>query len=255
VLQGPHLLELMTQNFGKSPRLLVSQKLIIYDGNQEGAVEFNETLKYVFPDVFRSDILSENVQRIHLVSNGIVLTVIDGKAVAESETLYDRYKDIILYNSRVLLEKKLSLHGVDITASSLGRFQGEPVYVLGAQYPDESVPQLWLDKDTFRPFRWIITGIASKRHEDSLEIRYLDWQQLNKIWYPMQIEFYRHDILVREIKVQHIEAAPAFSKDFFDIDHLKSIYLPEAKKGSEQSEEKDLNEVQKAIEEFKKIYE
>jgi len=255
VLPGPHVLELMTRNLKHSKRLLISQKLILHEETQDGAVEFNETLKYVFPDVFRSDIMSASIQRIHLVSKGMALTVIDGKAVAESETLYDRYKDIILYNSRALLEKRLSFHGIDITVTSLGRFQGQPMYVLGAQYPDEAVPQIWLHKDTFRPFRWIITGKTSELSKDPLEVRYLDWRQLNQMWYPMRIEFYRYDLLVREITVQHMEAVPAFSEDLFDIDHMKSIYLPEAAKDSNQGEEKDLNEVQKTIEEFKKMYE
>ncbi len=255
VLQGPHLLELMTQNLGKSKRLLISQKLILYDNNRQGGLEFDETLKYIFPETFRSDIISESVQRIHVLSKGEALTVIDGKAVAASETIYGRYKDIFLYNSRVLLEEKLFLHGVDVDVSSLGRFQGQPVYVVGAQYPDETVPQIWLTKDTFRPLRWIIIGKTAENSEDTLEVRYLDWLPLNKRWYPMRVEFYRDDILVREIKVQNIETKPIFPEDLFDIDHLKSIYLPDALKGSEQGVEKDLNEVQKTIEEFKKIYE
>jgi outer membrane lipoprotein-sorting protein len=255
VLQGSHLLELMTQNLGKSKRLLISQKLILYDNSRQGGLEFNETLKYIFPETFRSDIISESVQRIHVLSKGEALTVIDGKAVAASEALYDRYKDIFLYNSRILLEDKLYLHGVDVDVSSLGRFQGRPVYVLGAQYPDETVPQIWLTKDTFRPLRWILTGKTAANREDALEVRYLDWQLLNKMWYPMRVEFYRDDILVREIRVQNIETKPAFSEDLFDIDHLKSIYLPDASQRSEQDAEKDLNEVQKTIEEFKKMYE
>lgn len=255
VLQGPHLLELMIQNIRASGRLLISQKLILYDNSRQAGLKFNETLKYIFPETFRSDIISENVQRIHVLSKGEALTVIDGRAVAASETIYGRYKDVFLYNSRVLLEEKLLLHGVDVGVSSLGRFQGQPAYVVGAQYPDETVPQIWLTKDTFRPLRWIITGKTAENRADTLEVRYLDWQPLNKMWYPMRVEFYRGDILVREIKVQNIETKPIFPEDLFDIDHLRSIYLPDASKRSEQGAEKDLNEVQKTIEEFKKIYE
>ena len=254
VLQGPHLLELMIQNSKKSPRLLISQKLILYHTDQKGRVEFNETLKYVFPKAFRSDLVSESVQRIHVLSKGAALTIIDGKAVAESETLYDHYKDIILYNSRALLEERLSRQGVNVTVSSLGRFQGKPAYVVGAQYPDETVPQVWLNKDTFRPWRWLLKGKADKKRQDFLEVRYLDWQQLNKTWYPLRIEFYKNDILVREIKVHSVEAAPSFPEKLFDIDHLKSLHRPAITKLPDKAEKKELDEVQKTIEEFKKIY-
>jgi len=131
VLQGPHILELMTKKLGKSERLMVSQKLILYDDSLEkGAVELEETLRYVFPEAFRSDILSKNVERIQVVSKGVVLTVIDGKVTAEPETRFDRYKDILLYRSRMLLEQRLSILGVDVKMSSVGRFEGKPAYNL-----------------------------------------------------------------------------------------------------------------------------
>ena len=256
VLQGQHLLELMTQNFKKSRRLLVSQQLVLYDNSGlRSAVELNETLRYDFPETFRSDILSENVKRIHVLSKGMTLTVIDGKAAIESETRYDRYKDIMLFNSRALLEKRLASHGVDFTISSLGRFQGQPAYVLGAQYPDETAPQIWLDKDTFRPIRWVITGKVADNPEDCLEVRYLEWQRVHKTWYPMRVEFYKNDILVRQINVDNIEAAPDFPEDLFNIDHLKSIYRLDTAAVPDQGAEKEQNEVQKTIEKFKKMYE
>ena len=60
VLSGPHILELMTTKYSKAKRLLVSQKMILYNNDpQQRTVELKETLRYVFPDVFRSDIRSE----------------------------------------------------------------------------------------------------------------------------------------------------------------------------------------------------
>ena len=47
----------------------------------------------------------------------------------------------------------------------------------------------------------------------------------------------------------------SFSKDLFDIEYLKSIYKTAAPVVPDQSESEELNEVQKTIEEFKKIYE
>jgi len=246
----------MTQNFKKSKRLVVSQKLFLYDNSgQKSEIELNETLRYDFPETFRSDILSENVKRIHVLSKDAAFTVIDGKAAIEPETRYDRYKDIVLFNSRALLEKRLLIHGVDVSISSLGRFQGKPAYVLGAQYPDETVPQIWIDKDTFRPFRWVITGKAVNDPEAFLEVRYLEWRHVHKTWYPMRIEFYKNDIMVRKINVDNIEAAPPFSEDLFDIDHLKSICRPDTAGVSDHGDENELNEVQRTIEKFKKIYE
>jgi outer membrane lipoprotein-sorting protein len=256
VLPGPYILELMTRNLGKAKSLLVSQILVIHDDTpQKSRVELSETLRYVFPEMFRSDTLSEQVHRIHVLSKDKAVTVIDGKVADESDNRYDRYKNILLFKPRKMLQDKLSLLGVDVTVSSLGRFQGKPAYVLGAQYPDETTPQVWLDKDTFRPFRWIMTSKDGKSRENSLEVRYVQWQKVQNTWYPMRIEFFMAGILVREIHVQNIKANPSFSKKLFDIKHLKSLYPQGPPAEQEQENKKDLNEVQKTIEDFKKLYE
>ena len=256
VLPGPYILKLMTQNLGKAKSLLVSQTLVIHDDTlQKSGVELSETLRYVFPEMFRSDTLSEQVNRIHVLSKGKAVTVIDGKVADESDNRYDRYKNILLFKPGKMLQDKLSLLGVDVTVSSLGRFQGKPAYILGARYPDETTPQVWLDKDTFRPFRWIMTSKDGKSRENSLEVRYLEWQKVKNTWYPMRIEFFMADILVREIHVQNIKVNPSFSKKLFDIKHLKSLYPQGPPAEQEQENKKDLNEVQKTIEDFKKLYE
>ncbi len=255
VLQGPHILELMTAKLGVPKKLLVSQRLILYDNSlQNGSVELEETLRYHFPEKFRSDIQSENAQRIHVLSKDMALTVIDGKVSAEGETVFDRFKDILLYRSRELLHERLSLLGVDMSVSSLGRFKDKIAFVVGAEYPDESVPQVWIDKDTFRPVRWLIECKRPELEKDSLEVRYLDWQKINRIWYPMLIEFYQNNSLVREIYVVNIEVNPIFSGNLFDINRLKSIYPPIASVMTDQQKTNDLNDVQKTIEDFTKIF-
>jgi hypothetical protein len=251
VLPGPYLLKLMTQHLGGGERLLVTQKLLVYDADSEtGLAEFNETLKFVFPETFRSDIASGKVQRIHVLSEDGVLTVIDGKISAESDNPYDHYTDLILFRSNKLLQNRLLDLGVNVRVSSLGRFQGNTSYVLGAQYPDEDSPQVWLDKNTFRPIRWIMTHQLTQR----LEVRYLNWQATNHIWYPMHTEFFFNGSLVREIYVQDIKVNPSFPADIFDIQQLKSQYPQQALSEPEKGAKEEMDEVQKTIEEFKKIY-
>jgi outer membrane lipoprotein-sorting protein len=251
VLPGPFLLKLMIQNLGIANRLSVTQKLVLHDDIPNmNADELSETLNFKFPETFRSDIVSEKIQRIRIVSDNSVFTVIDGKISDEPENSYDHYKDLLLFRSRKILQERLSRLGVDVKVASLGRFQGNPAYVLGAQYPDETLSQVWLDKNTFLPFRWIMTGNATQ----NLEVLYLDWKKLKKTWYPMRIEFFSNGNLVREIHVQNIEVNPSFRADLFDIQKLKSLYPKDAPAEPKNGGKKELDEVQKTIEEFKKIY-
>ena len=251
ILPGPFLLKLMTQNLGIADRLLITQTLVLHDDNPNtSANELSETLKFKSPETFRSDIVSKNIQRIRILSNKSILTVIDGKISDEPENSYDHYKDLILFGSREILQERLSDLGVDVKVTSLGRFQGKLAYILGAQYPDETLPQVWLDKKTFLPFRWIITGNETQ----NLEVLYLNWKKLNHTWYPMHIEFLSNGNLVREIHVQNIEVNPTFQADVFDIQKLKSLYPQEAPAESKNGSKEEVDEVQKTIEEFKKIY-
>ncbi|MFC1515766.1 hypothetical protein ACFL7E_03305 [Thermodesulfobacteriota bacterium] len=256
VLQGPHILLLMAKNFGRAKSLLVYQQLtLVNTPAQQDSVELDETLRYVFPDTFRSDISTENVQRMHLSTEGGMLTVIDGKTATDTETVFDRYKDLLLYRNRKSLQKRLYGYGVNVMMSSLGRYNGRLAYVVGAEYPDETVPQVWVDKDTFRPFRWVLVPGSEEKREDSLEVRYLEWVRADGVWYPMQIEFYQNEILVRKIQVNSVQVNPSFSGDLFDIGHLRTIHVPGATAVSGQSETEGLSEVQRTIEEFKRRYE
>ncbi len=256
VLLGPHILDLMRKELGKASSLFVSQKLLLFRSHlEEGPIELNEKLMFIFPDVFRSDIFSEDTERIHVLSKGQSLTIFDGKITAEHETELDRYKDIILYNSRELLEEKLPRFGIDVSISSLGRFQGRLAYIVGAQYPDESVPQLWVDKNTFKPFRWIVLSGTAENREVLSEFRFFEWRQVGKIWYPMRTEFYRGDELVRMVQVDEIKVDPHFPKNLFDLRYLKSVYPRVTPVLPEKSDSNGLSEVQKALEDFKKIVE
>ena len=256
VLHGLHLLEMMSKEIGSAKTLRIEQKLTVFDSAQEQPpLEFDETVSYLIPDAFHSQISSGGVERIQAVNRGRSLTIVDGSLVARKENDYDRYKDVFLYNSRVLLEDRLTRLGVDTRISSLGRFQGRLAYVLGAQYPDEYFPQLWLDKNTFRPFRWIIKPASSEGSGDALEIRYYGWRKVEEIWYPVRIEFYSGEQLLRYIQVKSIQFNPDLSVKLFDIDALRSKYpqrqpsLPDHTQSGEQSE------VQQTIRRFEKILE
>lgn len=256
VLQGTHLLELMMLKSRRAKRMLVSQKLVIFDSNlQTGPVELDETLRYLFPESFRSDILSENIKRIHITSKGSAVTVIDGRILSQPETGFDLYKDIILYHSRVRLNERLTLLGVDVTVTSLGRFEDKIFYVMGAQYPDKSHSQIWIDRESFRPLRWLIVTETADGSKDILEVRYMNWGKVSGTWYPMRTEFYEGERLVREIRVEHIKAEPSFSPNLFDVQRVRSLYQPVAAAAPEQKVQSEIIELNKTIEDFKKLFE
>ena len=330
VLQGPHIIQLMTEQLGQADSLFISQKVIFYnispqaessgqndslrtdtgiaetiDRHQTGPVEadeaesipppafkgqndsadtemaasekidnpptlsgntdeagalsktiqLDESLRYVFSEAFRSDIISDDNQRIFVFRDGQTLTVIDGVISGDRETRFDLYKDLLFYRSREALSERLSSLGVDISVSSLGKFDGQIAYVLGAEYPDVSIPQVWIDSAAFHPLRMIIPSENTAYGDDPLEIRYSEWRKISKIWYPMRTEFIQDGKTVRAIEVNDYQINPSFSKDIFDIARLKLEFREPVKQTTQTGDTDGLSEVQKAIEEFKKIFE
>ncbi len=253
ILRGPHLLVLMTQQYGKSKSLMVEQKVLFYEAaSGRVIVEADETLRYLFPDIFRSDSISQHASRVHLVSGGETLTVVDQKIVANNETLFDLYKDLLLYRSGESLGKRLAAAGIDTSLTCLGRFEGRTAVVLGSEKPDERVSQVWVDKETFQPMRWVLVGGADDALGMTMEIRYDDWRQVNDTWYPMHVAIYKAGGIVREIRVEAMRVNPSFPKGLLDVERLKIKYFQSMPERSDTSVEGELSEIEKTINEFRK---
>jgi hypothetical protein len=293
VLQGLHLIDLMIEQLGETQRLFVSQQLIFYRSVTQVEIDFEETveefqtLDYAETDLpaeqtielddnvqveetlelaetlrfdlsldsFRSDAKSNDSERIHVVSRNRSLTIVDGNIVPQVANRFDLYKDIFLYRTREGLAEKLLDLGVDVSVSSLGRFEDEIFFIIGAIYPDESVSQIWIDRDTFLPSRWIIRDNGSSSGSDVLEVRYLTWWKSGQSRYPSIIEFYQDGKLVRVNQIKSFRGGDIFPPDLFDIDHLRSVYPLAPEQPLVPGEPDEPSEVQKTIDEFKRVFE
>lgn len=256
ILQGPHILDLMVKKYGKLDTLFVSQKIFFHDDALENTTdEFHQNLKYDFPETFRSEIIGENREWIHVRSKDESVTVIDGKIFDFNETVFDRYTTPLLYQKRHLLQHKLLSFGVDVSISSLGRFRDQVVYIIGAAYPDESKSQIWFEKSTLKPLRWIMVQHTDEGDAETIDVIFDNWKEVGKTWYPMLVEFIKNGNKVREIKVVEVEANPVFSKEQFDIQRIRSTYPSMSDDVSTPDESNPLFEVQKSIDDFKRIYE
>jgi outer membrane lipoprotein-sorting protein len=240
---------------GKAKRLAVTQTATIYRNGSTDDTDFTrETVVYRFPDAFRCDSVASSAQRIHVAASGLALTIVDQKVVAHEGNRFDRYKDLLLHRTRGILEKELPLLGVDVEVSSLGRFEDKIGYVVGARYPDETVSQVWVDKETFHPVRWLMVTVGSTGTADLFEVRYSQWRQTENTWYPMHIEFYQDGVLVREITVEAVSVDAPVSDTLFDIQQLQALYPAETAEESLPPDSDPLAEEQETINKFEERY-
>jgi hypothetical protein len=218
------------------------------------AAAIPETVRYLFPGAFRSDIVAPPADRTHIFSRGRAVTVIDGTISGNPESYFDFYQHLLLHRSRTAFISTLIERGVDPEVTSLGRFEGQTAFVIGAQYPDTTFPQVWIDKETLLPMRWIVQGANPGEKTVRFEIRYLDWRQTGRIRYPDQIEFLRNGTPVRLIQVENIVLNSQFGREMFNIDDLLARSQPAAASPEQVGRKGGLSDIQKAIEEFRRLF-
>ena len=259
VLQGPFVLEMMARNLSGASTLRVTQQVTIQDPEiSNEPVIMEETLSYIFPAQFRSEIVQQNSRRIQVVDNAETLTIIDDHISPNPPNRFDRYKDLLLYNTPELLQKILALSGVDVGTTTLGRSGDQIVYVIGARYPDESASQLWVDKDQLLPLRWLMIRRADTPSDPGhrWEFVYSAWQKVDGVMYPFSIETFYNGQCIRRIRVTKVEANAVIDKQLVDIAHLRSIYqVTEAPVPGQSPPGSGMDEVQRTIDEFKKKFE
>ncbi len=256
ILKGEHVLQLMIETINFPVRLSVNQQITFFESGIEAEtmnVEYVQWVRYQMPEAFRADIDVEDLNQTQVVSSDNSLTVIDERIVADSQAWVDHYKDIFFYRTRNQMVENLETLGINFSVTSLGRYNGKICFVLGAEYPDESVPQLWVAKDTFQPLRWIfeisddgLGGVEQK------EIHYGGWKTHYKSRYPSNIDFFQGQNLVQRISVLGVEINPSFPDDLFDIEKLRMLY---STMNPEETNATKENDIEKTIEEFNRIYE
>lgn len=86
-------------------------------------------------------------------------------------------------DGRAGVERHLRALGVEERQSSLGRFDGQIVYVLGRVGPDQA--QLWVYKDVFHPARVLYKDQAGRRWD----VRFRDFSSgVAGDWFPRIVE-------------------------------------------------------------------
>jgi hypothetical protein len=245
----------MVQRLSGAKTLRVLQNVEIQDADvTKHPLELAETLSYIYPNRFRSDAWYKGTNRIYVASFDQFLTVIDARITSHKKGRFERYIDPLLHQTRSGMLKSLLAAGIDVGISSLGKSEAGTAFVIGAQYPDSAVSQLWVDKESFLPVRLMIVDKGSGEESQRLEFVYRNWQSFGKIWYPMLIETYHNDILLRRAQARNVMVDNDFSPQLLDIAILIGLYNTESQ-DRKQEPQPDPDDVQHAIDDFRKKFE
>jgi hypothetical protein len=253
ILKVPHILDLAIKKMGAPTTFSVTQNLTLHD-NPDNPEVFQETINYKLPESFRSDIITEDMSKIYLFSHNNAITIVNKNISSTVEDLNQYYKDPLLFQNPELLKDRLVFLGIDVAISSLGRFKNQFFYVIGAVYPDKTRPQLWIEKESFLPTRFLILDQTDPNRKKIIEFRYLNWTKTENSYYPMRIETDVDDKLLRTIDALSVKLNSDYDDNFFNISHLQTAYPQKAPGSYEQNQTDELKDVQQSIEDLKRRF-
>lgn len=277
VIDGSKILGLTARQIGRADTLTVNQNLTTYVVDEHTKRNMaKEVVRYIFPDIFRVDLTTDGVQKIFLANDDFSLAVMNGKVDPRAESELDLYHYLLLRHYSSALTNFLEAYGIDTTISSLGKFEKKVAYVVGAQYPNQDNSQLWIDKATLLPMRWILVIYSqSDQHSseqveedppvlDRLEFRFSLWQKFDTLNYPKRIDIFYNDILQREVRVNDVKVDLKLDEALMNIEKQRALY-PENKANAadpqndgyeiNDGQENSIDDIQRTIDNFNKKFE
>ena len=192
---------------------------------QEGsAATFTQKIMIGMPGVTRIAVLGNNREFVRVRSQSETVTVADGQVIPSTVSIFDFYLDLLSFRSREMMQERLLQMGIDVSVSSLGRFKDQPVFVVGAKYPDLTVSQIWIDKETFLPVRWVDASEQIGGAYKIMDAVFRNWQKIEKTWFPMAIDFSKGDKLIRKLTITKVDINAIMDASEFDIWQIKSTH-------------------------------
>lgn len=238
---------------GYAKSLDVRQKRVYFDSRiEEGSAEFDEAVKYIFPDRFRSDIVAKTTTKTTIATFDQSLVILDGTLASEKEERYNVYKDVLLFRNRLMLTARLQDLGINTENTWLNRFEDRIVFVIGSRSEWGSNPStLYIDKKTFLPVRLFLN--PHKEDQEGVEILFLEWKTFGKTKYPSRIEFFKDMTMVRELRIEGITCDVAFDEALFDVEAIKADLAKKEQPARTKTGNEPENEMKKTIEGLDKI--
>ena len=215
------IIKMMLEGNGAIDHVMVEQTAIIFDEDSGGeALRVPGVLYLKLPDGYRLDMTLPYEKKTSIYRKGEIFTIVDGEIVSRGPDRRALFKDFLIRHSVNRIMGLLRSKHVNIERTGLGRFGGKVSYIIGAGETETEFPQLWIEKDSFLPLRFV----AKEKREESIvtvEVRYLDYRHIDdKFRYPSTIEFYADDKLTLRYQTEKVMVNTSMPDNVFDMKKL-----------------------------------
>jgi len=205
--------------------LKIGLKTTIFDdGYDEEKIETDERIYVKKGGKFRSERVFNHGEDIIINSGRKSLVMVKDETAANCREIDIVLPILLLQKSIGDLINDLNYFGVDTGTVAFDRIDGQVSFVIGERMGQIPCSQLWIEKETGFPLRFIGIG-TSNGERVILRAEYIDYTRVKRdFWFPGRIEFYRNDILwVVSVPVK-ILVNEKISDSFFIIPEGTSFY-------------------------------
>jgi len=180
-------------------------------------IEVSEVIYLKFPDRYRLDINFPYEKKSIISHKGKSVIIVGGEAISDMPDEENVFLEFFVIQSVDKIFEFLHSKDINTERMGLGRFDGKIAYIIGAKEGETNFPQLWIDRDTFLPTRFMV----EKNNEDSAvtyEIRFSNYRHIDgKLWYPSTIEFLYDNRLIMRYQTEKVVVNTYIPDDLFDI--------------------------------------
>lgn len=215
---GQLLDAMQTKHRGKWFKTLTfQQETIRYNG--EGSLRdtalWNEAVRY--PDHFRIDYL--NTERTAVFKSDSAYRFEKGQFLSKAHQPQEflLFKGGLYFMSPSEVLNKLKTYGYDTTKIRRDRFNGQDVYVVGADKGDTNTKQFWLNADHF----YLVRRISQTANGAVLDVHYGGHQRFGRGWVERNVTFYLNKRLIQIENYLDIKVEVELTDDVFSATHPK----------------------------------
>lgn len=175
-----------------------------------------------YPDRFRIDIGEKTVQNRNLYRNDSIYVLRSGEIVHSGPRLHESLllEGVLYKQPTSKLMRQLAEVGIDTLAFCHAEYDGRPIYIIGANKPDTTMPQIWLDAER----RQIVRRFGKGKNGEVLEVRYADFRQIDGYWIESWVEFYLDGKLLQTERYRNIKMNPPLPDAIFDPGSFKEHF-------------------------------
>jgi hypothetical protein len=155
------------------------------------------------------------------------------------------YRRIIMASGLEDTETYLRNLGIDLGQVSFTRLEGKIAYLIGQK--DSASPKLLVEKDRFVPLQLIYP--SSETPGKMASVRFKDFRQLGKGWYPFTIIYSIEDVFKETLMIQSYEVNVPVNASIFSTEKEGPASSNQGQTEKTESDDERLRKILKTFEE------